>query len=306
MLVADIERGGVFGSVLGTIGLLTPDERALLRGFAINRFRGDVSLFEEGARTLEARTGSHCFGVFPYAADITIDAEDSLALDTEPRVLAPAGARIAIVRLPCMSNATDFRLLPWADWIQSPPAGDYDFVVLPGTKNSIGDLRWLHSTGLSAWMLGQRRRGATIVGICGGYQMMGRRIEDPLGVEGGGSAAGLGLLPVVTVMKPEKRTEVRSATTRGGRRFTGYEIHMGETSYEGSPQPFARFDDGTADGACLPGAIGTYLHGALENPDVCAELFGVPIAAVPKRDHYERLATWLERHGRQLERLLAG
>jgi adenosylcobyric acid synthase len=306
MLVADIERGGVFASVLGTIGLLTPDERTLLRGFAINRFRGDVSLFEEGARTLEGRTGSHCFGIFPYAADITIDAEDSLALDTEPRALAPAGARIAIVRLPCLSNATDFRLLPWADWIQSPPAGDYDFIVLPGTKNSIGDLRWLHSTGLSAWMLGQRRRGATIIGICGGYQMMGRRIDDPLGVEGGGSAAGLGLLPVVTVMKPEKRTEVRSATTRGGARFTGYEIHMGETAYEGSPQPFARFGDGTADGACLPGAVGTYLHGALENPDVCAELFGVPIAAVPKREQYARLATWLERHGRDMDRLLAG
>jgi adenosylcobyric acid synthase len=306
MLVADIERGGVFASVLGTIGLLTPEERGLLRGFAINRFRGDVSLFEDGARMLEARTGSHCFGIFPYAADITIDAEDSLALDTEPRMLAPAGARIAIVRLPCMSNATDFRLLPWAEWIQSPPAGDYDFVVLPGTKNSIGDLRWLHSTGLSAWMLGQRRRGATVIGVCGGYQMMGRRIDDPLGVEGGGSAAGLGLLPVVTVMKPDKRTEVRSATTRGGTRFTGYEIHMGETSYEGSPPPFARFDDGTADGACLPGAIGTYLHGALENPDVCAELFGVPIAAlVPKGDQYERLATWLERHGREMERLLA-
>jgi adenosylcobyric acid synthase len=306
MLVADIERGGVFASVLGTLGLLTPDERALLRGFAINRFRGDLSLFDEGARTLEARTGSHCFGIFPYAADITIDAEDSLALETAPRALAPSGARIAIVRLPCMSNATDFRLLPWADWIQAAPPGDYDFVVLPGTKNSIGDLRWLHSTGLSAWMLGQRRRGATIIGVCGGYQMMGRRIDDPLGVEGGGSATGLGLLPVVTVMKPEKRTEVRSATTRGGTRFTGYEIHMGETSYEGSPQPFARFDDGTADGACLPGAIGTYLHGALENPDVCAELFGVPIEAVPKRDHYERLATWLERHGRGMERLLAG
>ena len=307
MLVADIERGGVFASVLGTIGLLTPEERGLLRGFAINKFRGDVSLFEEGARTLEARTGSHCFGIFPHAADITIDAEDSLALQTTARSLAPAGARIAIVRLPCMSNATDFRLLTWADWIQAAPAGDFDFVVLPGTKNSIADLKWLHSTGLSAWILGQRRRGATVLGICGGYQMMGRRIDDPLGVEGGGSATGLGLLPVVTVMRPDKRTEVKAATTRGGTRFTGYEIHMGETSFEGSaPQPFARFEDGTGDGACLPGAIGTYLHGALENPDVCAEVFGVPIASLaPKRDHYERLAGWLEQHGRALERLLA-
>jgi cobyric acid synthase len=115
------------------------------------------------------------------------------------------------------------------------------------------------------------------------------------------------LLPVVTVMRPDKRTEVKAATTRGGTRFTGYEIHMGETTFEGSaPQPFARFEDGTGDGACLPGAIGTYLHGALENPDVCAEIFGVPIASlVPKRDQYERLAGWLEQHGRALERLLA-
>ncbi len=306
MLVADIERGGVFASILGTVGLLTHDERALLRGFAVNKFRGDVSLFEEGARMLEARTRSHCLGIFPYAADIDIDAEDSLALQTEARRLAPAGARIAIIRLPCLSNATDFRLLSWADWIKSPPAADYDFVVLPGTKNSIGDLKWLHSSGLSAWILGQRRRGATVLGLCGGFQMMGRRIDDPLGVEGGGSAPGLGLLPVVTVMKPDKRTEVRSATTRGGTRFTGYEIHMGETSFEGSAPPFARFQDGTADGACLPGAIGTYLHGALENPDVCVELFGVPIASLtPKRDHYERLADWLEQHGRGLDRLLA-
>jgi adenosylcobyric acid synthase len=306
MLVADIERGGVFASILGTVGLLTPDERALLRGFAVNKFRGDVSLFEEGARMLEARTRSHCLGIFPYAADIAIDAEDSLALQTEARGLAPAGARIAIIRLPCISNATDFRLLSWADWIQSPPAADYDFVVLPGTKNSIGDLKWLHSSGLSAWILGQRRRGATVLGLCGGFQMMGRRIDDPLGVEGGGSAPGLGLLPVVTVMKPDKRTEVRSATTRGGTRFTGYEIHMGETSFEGSAQPFARFQDGTADGACLPGAIGTYLHGALENPDVCVELFGVPITSLtPKRDHYDRLAEWLEQHGRGLDQLLS-
>jgi adenosylcobyric acid synthase len=305
MLVADIERGGVFASVLGTIGLLTPEERSLLRGFAINKFRGDVSLFEEGARLLETQAATHCFGIFPYAPDITIDAEDSLALDPRARTPPPAGARIALVRLPCISNATDFRLLSWAEWIQSPPVGDYDFIVLPGTKNSIGDLQWLHSSGLSAWVLGQRRRGATVLGICGGFQMMGRRIEDPLGVEEGGSAPGLGLLPVVTVMRPEKRTEVKSATTRGGTRFTGYEIHMGETTFAGAAPPFARFEDGTADGVCLPGAIGTYLHGALENPGVCAEVFGVPMASlIPKREHYERLADWLEQHGRGLDRLL--
>ena len=305
LLVADIERGGVFASILGTVGLLTSDERGLLRGFAVNKFRGDMSLFEDGVRMLEARTRSQCFGVFPFATDIAIDAEDSLALETAPRRPGPAGARLAIIRLPCISNATDFRLLSWADWIQSPGAADYDFIVLPGTKNSIGDLRWLHSTGLSTWILAQRQRGATVIGICGGFQMMGRRIDDPLNIDGGGSAAGLGLLPVVTEMKADKRTEVKAATTRGGVKFTGYEIHMGETALEGTAEPFARLDDGGADGACLPGAIGTYLHGALENPEVCAELFGVTLGALTsKRDQYERLADWFDRHGRGLDGLL--
>jgi len=306
LLVADIERGGVFASILGTIGLLTPEERGLLRGFAINKFRGDVSLFEEGAAMLEARTRSHCFGVFPYAADIMIDAEDSLALRTDARLPAPPGARIAVVRFPSLSNATDFRLLTWADWLHSPPQADYDFVVLPGTKSTIADLQWLKASGLSDWILAQHRRGATVLGICGGFQMMGRRIDDPLGVEAGArSAPGLDLLPVVTVMQPDKRTEVRVATTRGGVRFTGYEIHMGDTDMESPAEPFARFEDGRVDGACVPKAIGTYLHGALENPDVCAELFGVPMGALtPKRDDYDRLADWLERHGRALDRLL--
>ena len=306
LLVADIERGGVFASVLGTIGLLTAEERGLLRGFAINKFRGDLSLFEDGAALLEARSQSHCFGVFPYAADITIDAEDSLALRTDPQVPAPPGARIAIVRFPTLSNATDFRLLKWADWIQSPRPADYDFVLMPGTKNTIGDLQWLKASGLSDWILGQHVRGATVLGVCGGFQMMGRSIEDPHGVESATrSEPGLGLLPVTTVMKPDKRTEVKAATTRGGTRFTGYEIHMGQTDIEGAAAPFARFEDGSADGACVPGAIGTYLHGALENPEVCAELFGVPMSELaPKREHYQRLAAWLERHGRGLERLL--
>jgi adenosylcobyric acid synthase len=192
------------------------------------------------------------------------------------------------------------------DWIHSPSQSDYDFVVLPGTKSTIADLQWLTASGLSDWILEQRRRGATVLGICGGFQMMGKRIDDPLGVESAArSAAGLDLLPVDTVMTPDKRTEVRVATTRGGVTFTGYEIHMGDTVVQGSVEPFARFEDGSADGACAPKAIGTYLHGALENPDVCAELFGVPMGALtPKRDHYDRLADWLERHGRGLDRLL--
>jgi adenosylcobyric acid synthase len=305
LLVADIERGGVFASVIGTVGLLDPDERALFRGFAINKFRGDRSLFDDGVRLLEERTSSRCLGVFPFAPDITLDAEDSLAVSTAATVAPPAGARTAIVRLPCLSNATDFRLLAWADWITAPPKGDYDFVVLPGTKSTIADLLWLRESGLADWILAQHRRGATVVGVCGGYQMLGRSIHDPLGVESDlRFAPALNLLPVMTVMESEKATRVKRAVTPGGISFVAYEIHMGATEIERTVPPFARFDDGTTDGARLPGVIGTYLHGALENPDVCAEVFGVPPPSVDaKAVQYDRLADWFECHGRNLSQL---
>jgi adenosylcobyric acid synthase len=305
LLVADIERGGVFASIIGTIGLLQQEERKLFRGFAVNKFRGDVSLFEDGVRLLEAKTSSHCFGVFPFAPDIALDAEDSLAVPTRPRDPAPRGARAAVVRLPCLSNATDFRLLTWAEWITSAPAGDYDFVVVPGTKSTIADLQWLRASGLADWIVAQHRRGAIVIGVCGGFQMLGRAIHDPLGIESDlRFAPGLDLLPAVTVMASEKTTRVRRACTRGGAHFTGYEIHLGTTRVEEPFEPFARFDDGTTDGACVPGVVGTYLHGALENPDVCAELFAVPAPVLaPKSEHYARLADWFERHGRGLSRL---
>jgi adenosylcobyric acid synthase len=308
LLVADIERGGVFASVIGTVGLLTVDERSLFRGFAINKFRGDVSLFDAGVELLEARTAATCFGVFPYADELHLDAEDGLALDTRPRVPAPPGARIAIVRLPHLANATDFRLLTWADWITSPPSNLYDAVVLPGTKNTIADLSWLHQVGLADWIVAQHRLGATIVGICGGYQMLGRVVRDPDGVESpASSAAGLGLLPADTTMMPMKRTRAVSATTTGsGVAFGGYEIHMGVTTSDPDPQvrPFATLDDGSQDGACRMNVIGTYLHGALEHPAVCAEVFGIPPPpGVSKTAEYARLGTWFEEHRRHLDRL---
>ena len=305
LLVADIERGGVFASVLGTVGLLTSEERALLRGFAINKFRGDLSLFDDGVTILEERSGSHCFGVFPYATDISVDAEDSLALRTEAQFPAPAGARVAIIRFPSLSNATDFRLLTWADWVSRPPATDYDVVILPGSKHTIADLAWLRVVGLADWVLKQHQRGARVIGVCGGFQMLGRTIADPLGVESKASTArGLGLLPIDTTMAADKTTKVRSATTRGGVPFAAYEIHMGVTAIDEGLEPFARLDDGRPDGVCVGTVSGTYLHGALENAAVCSELLGVHVApAAAKREQYERLADWFEQHGRGLERL---
>jgi adenosylcobyric acid synthase len=307
MLVADIERGGVFGSVIGTFGLLTADERRLCRGFAINRFRGDPSLFEDGVRLIEARTGAPCLGVFPHASDIHLDAEDSLSIQPQKQSTAPDRATLAVIRLPSVSNTTDFRLLTWADWVSAPPPADYDFVVLPGAKHVIADLEWLHASGLAAWIQAQHRRGATIVGICGGYQMLGRSISDPTGAESPRlRAQGLGLIPAETVLGCEKTTRVVNATTGRGVSFSAYEIHLGETTIdrEEGLEPFAYLDTGAPDGARAAGVIGTYLHGALEHPAVCAEVFGVPVSAMPsaQRD-YDRLADWFAAHARQPESL---
>jgi adenosylcobyric acid synthase len=307
LLVADIERGGVFGSVIGTVHLLSAEERRLFRGFAINKFRGDLSLFDEGRQILEERTASRCFGVFPYAADVHLDAEDSLALQTRPTTVPPAGARIAVVHFPHLSNATDFRLLTWADWVGAPRPEHYDFIILPGSKNTMADLAWLRRVGLADWILEHHRTGTTIIGICGGYQMLGRSICDPDGMEStSGEAAGLGLLPAVTCLAREKRTRAVSATTPSGVRFGGYEIHLGQTALDPGSRalPFARLDDGGVDGACEAGVIGTYLHGALEHPEVCAELFGIaaPLAQ-SKAAQYQRLAEWFEQHARHLDQL---
>ena len=308
LLVADIERGGVFGSVIGTAHLLSVEERALFRGFAINKFRGDMSLFDEGVRILEERTASTCFGVFPYAADLHLDAEDSLALETQPSTPPPPGARLAIVHFPQISNATDFSLLGWADWITSPSANRYDFVVLPGSKNTIADLAWLRETGLANWVVEQHRGGATVVGICGGYQMLGRMIHDPDGMESrSGSVEGLALLPATTSLSREKRTEAVRATTPRGMEFDGYEIHLGITTLDRNEgfAHFARLADGSAEGVRGAGVIGTYLHGAFEHPGVCAEVFGIEApSGISKAAHYARLAAWFEQHVRHHERLM--
>ncbi len=301
VLVADIERGGIFASVLGTVSLLTSEERRLFQGFLVNKFRGDPSLFDEGL--LESKADAPCLGVFPYDESLRLDAEDSLALEIEPTTPRPPGARIAIVRFPRVSNGTDFRLLTWAEWVTAPRTVDYDFVILPGTKNTIGDLLWLRERGLDRWILNQHQRGATVIGICGGYQMLGRSIRDPHGVESeAGMAAGLGLLPVETVLAPEKTTRVvRAATEPSGVPFGAYEIHMGTTVLAERIPPFARLEDGAPEGVRARGIVGTYLHGALEHAPVASELFRTDVPAeAAKEAEYRRMADWFERHARRL------
>ena len=305
LLVADIERGGVFGSVVGTVHLLSADERSLFRGFAINRFRGDRSLFDEGVQMLEERTSSTCFGVFPHAQDMHLDAEDSLALRTRPSTPSPPGARLAIVRFPHLSNATDFRLLTWADWITGPRPERYDFIILPGTKNTIADLLWLREVGLADWIHSQHLAGSTAIGVCGGYQMLGRSIRDPGGIESLTRVApGLGLIQATTELTREKRTRTVTATTPRGVTFDGYEIHLGVTSLDSGDEmtPFARLGDGSLDGFCGTRVVGTYLHGSFENPAVCAEVFGVVAPLViSKAAQYQRFGEWFAQHVRHLD-----
>jgi adenosylcobyric acid synthase len=297
-LVADIERGGVFASVFGTAALLTPEERALFRGFLVNKFRGDMSLFDDGRRMLERIVGAPCLGVFPHAEDIKVDAEDSLALDRQATCPAPDGASIAIISFPRLSNGTDFRLLRWADWITRPEPKQYDFVILPGTKDTLADLAWMRTRGIDRWVHDQHQHGATVIGICGGFQMMGETISDPHGVESvGGTVPGLALLQADTVLLSEKTVRVRRATAESGLAFSAYEIHMGVTTLGGDFPPFARFDDGGCEGVRAPRLIGTYLHGALEDAEICSEVFGTPVTlASAKESEYSALADWFERY----------
>jgi adenosylcobyric acid synthase len=303
VLVADIERGGVFASILGAVGLLSVEERALFRGFMVNKFRGDMTLFDEGVTILEERSGAPCLGVFPYVDDIDLAAEDTLALGRMRRGAPPAGASLAIIRFPRLSNFTDFRLLTWAEWVDAPPVTDYDFIVLPGTKNTIADREWMRDRGLDEWVLAQHRRGATVIGICGGYQMLGRAIHDPDRVESdAGSVSGLGLIAAETTLARHKTTRVVSASTADGTVFDAYEIHVGLTTSDGPARPFARLADGTCDGVREDRVIGTYLHGALESAAVCADIFGVSVAPPEPATHtHRRLAEWFDTHARSME-----
>lgn len=308
VMVADIERGGVFAAVAGTVGLIDDDDRRRLRGVLVNKFRGDLSLFDDGRRLMGERCGTPCLGVWPYASDIAVDAEDSLAMPAPERVAArgAGAASVAIVRLPVLSNGTDFRLLAWADWIDTPGARRYDVVIVPGTKDTIGALAWMKARRLDAWIRDQHASGATVIGICGGFQILGETIADPDGVESSrGVATGLGLLPVDTVLTPVKTTAVRRATTPGGATFDAYEIHVGVTTARARLEPFAHLEDGRPEGVRHGRVIGTYLHGALENGAVCAELLGIDMPDLPDRaSTYTRLADWFDAHGAAFEAAL--
>jgi adenosylcobyric acid synthase len=270
LLIGDIERGGIFAQVYGTVELLPEDIRPLVKGIIVNKFRGDPSLFSSGVRILEEITGIPVLGVIPYA-DIPLPSEDSLSLADKRTAEGPV--RIAVIRLPHISNFTDFepleRLVP-LDYVDPGRSlSAYDCIIIPGTKNTVEDLAFLQESGTAEEIRKARERGVPVIGICGGFQMLGKEIHDQ-GIEGGhGVYPGLGLLSAITrFARYEKTTrQVRVRPNPVGPilspmgEVTGYEIHMGETERGEDSEAFSGDGAVSADGL----VFGTYLHGLFQN-----------------------------------------
>jgi adenosylcobyric acid synthase len=275
VLIGDIDRGGVIASLVGTKAVIEPGDAALVRGFLVNKFRGDPALFASGMEAIVHATGWQPLGLIPFFPDARLlPAEDALALDRASPAKPCARIRIAVPILPHISNFDDLDPLeaePAVELVKVRPGaalpGDADLVIVPGSKATIADLTALRKAGFDIDIAAHQRRGGTVLGLCGGYQMLGRAIQDPAGIEGPpGVAEGLGLLDVETVLSDEKRLEpVRGDT--GGIPFSGYEMHMGVTAGPDCARPFARLSDGAPEGAVSADGrvIGTYIHGLFGN-----------------------------------------
>lgn len=270
ILVGDIDRGGVFASVYGSIALQSPEDRQLIKGIIINKFRGDLRLFDEGRRMLEDLCGIPVLGVIPYFKDIHIEEEDSVALAQKSWQLEAGKVNVAVIMLKHLSNYTDFDALerdPRIHLFYTNNVDDIlkaDIIILPGSKSTLDDLYELRRNGCAQAIVRAHREGATVLGICGGYQMMGVEVCDPDHVEGDiERLPGLGLLPTTTTMSGEKRT--RQMVCEFG---VGYEIHMGETRPFGDAKasPLLHLSDGRPDGYLVNDkCMGTYVHGILDN-----------------------------------------
>jgi adenosylcobyric acid synthase len=281
ILVADIDRGGVFAHIVGTLACLSDSERARIQGFVINRFRGDIRLLEPGLEWLERQTGKPVLAVLPYLHGLYLDAEDAVQA-----VTPGAGSfRVVVPSYPRMSNHTDFdalRVHPDVDLRfvrEGEPMPDADLIILPGSKNTRGDLAWLHAQGWPDRIRRHLRYGGKVIGICGGFQMLGARVDDPHGVEGAaGHSPGLGLLDLDTTLTREKRLAQvagRCAFAADARdaAVTGYEIHMGVSTGGALGRPAFEID-GRPEGACSDDdqVLGTYLHGLFDHAEACAAL----------------------------------
>ena len=280
LLAGDIDRGGVFAQLYGTVALLEPEERARIAGLVINKFRGDVDILRPGLAMLEEKTGLPVLGVVPYL-HVEIEDEDSLSERLNVRD-AVKPLDVAVIRLPHISNFTDFIPLEQHELLgvryvqRARELGAPDLVILPGTKNTMEDLLWLRQSGLEAAVRRLAQAQTPVLGVCGGYQMLGQTLDDPAGTESGKpmSLAGLGLLPTRTTFDAQKRrTQVRAVALGApfaGARMTGSEIHNGRTTVNG--EPFCRLADGTPEGCVCKNVFGTYLHGLFDSGELTQAL----------------------------------
>jgi adenosylcobyric acid synthase len=274
-LLGDIEKGGIIASIVGTKAVIDPDDAAMIGGFLVNKFRGDPRLFDEGVSAIETRTGWPCFGVVPWlAAAARLPAEDAVML-SRPGSEQQGTLKIAAPMLSRIANFDDadpLRQEPVVDFRWVPPGQtiprDADIIILFGTKSTLGDLAFLSAQGWHHDIIAHARAGGRVLGICGGYQMLGRRIADPDGVDGpSGAVDGLGLLDVETVMNGDKRIAlVNGACETSGEFIAGYEIHMGRTQGPDTARPFASVSRAPEGASSADGRVqGTYLHGAFSS-----------------------------------------
>jgi adenosylcobyric acid synthase len=334
LLVGDIDRGGVFASLLGTLELLDPEERERIRGFAVNKFRGDANLLTPGIRMIEERMRKPCIGVVPYLRSLMLEEEDSLGLPAATQTRWGRGTlsdraserplRIAVMALPSFSNFTDFdslRAEPSASVLFCRTAeaiAQADVVILPGSKQTVDDLLWMRDQNLDVAVERYARTGL-VMGICGGMQMLGEVITDPHGIEHGGSAAGLGLLPIHTIMQVDKVTRNVTGNMVARRLFgqpvadsvvSGYEIHIGRTIYQAGAIPFAtlssdvRSTEDHNDGCTSTNTrfFGTYLHGLFDD-DSFRHQFLSAARAFHKLAAPDELYPWRQLRQESLNRL---
>ncbi|MEA3117210.1 MAG: adenosylcobyric acid synthase, partial [Paraburkholderia sp.] len=311
ILVADIDRGGVFAQILGTLACLPDNERARVKGVIINKFRGDVSLLQSGIDWVEAQAGKPVLGVVPFVPGLWLDAEDMLPPAGRGPAAREEALRVVVPALPRISNHTDFdplRAHPQVDFRfvrAGEPLPCADLVILPGSKSVQRDLAWLRENGWERYLPRHLRYGGKVIGICGGMQMLGRQLRDPFGLEGNVACErGLALLDFVTTLEPHKQLVNANGTLLlddGEVPVRGYEIHMGTTEGPALARPAMHLREGNserADGAMSGDSqiLATYLHGLFDSPDACAALLRwAGLRDVERIDHDARRLASIDR-----------
>ena len=314
VLVGDIDRGGVIASLVGTKAVIDPADAAMIRGFLVNKFRGDPALFDAGMDAIVERTGWPSIGLVRWLADAArLPAEDAVSLGHGGT--RGDGVVIAVPMLSRIANSDDFDALGHEPGVRlvmvapgEPLPGDAALVVLSGSKATIADLAFFRAQGWDTDLVAHVRRGGHVIGVCGGYQMLGRRISDPAGIEGlADSVLGLGLLPIDTIIGPSKTTRaIAGRFVDGDAAFTGYEIHAGMTIVDARTPPLLRFTDGSFDGAqARDGRIaGCYVHGLFDHPEARGFVLAAIGAASDGLDRHETIDAALDGIARELEQAL--